>query len=223
MLPGRDRNRWLTVNARDAAISRFVTVVHILEGVSSVTEFISGQWRRWRVAEEKTTQMNPNLDLRCTFGGRQNLPSSRGWLVNDHVFIYEVPGSEGLMGRRLVQGESAEVQAYAAGLRLRKRAGKVALSAPQHIAMDVSIDDKNTPTYWELNKTEHVFMQALLTPHMCGGATSFCFWLSVWYPTQLCPHCPLGGAAHTTASSLRLSPLNTQTHRKVTTYRTARL
>lgn len=51
------------------------------------------------------------------------------------------------MGRRLVQGESAEVQAYAAGLRLRKRAGKVALSAPQHIAMDVSIDDKNTPTY----------------------------------------------------------------------------
>lgn len=51
------------------------------------------------------------------------------------------------MGRWLVQGESAEVQAYAAGLRLRKRAGKVALSAPQHIAMDVSIDDKNTPTY----------------------------------------------------------------------------
>lgn len=68
------------------------------------------------------------------------------WLMNDQVFIYEVPGSEGLRGRRLVQGESAEVQADAAGLRLRKRAGKVALSAPQHVAVDVSID-KNTPTH----------------------------------------------------------------------------
>lgn len=81
-----------------------------------------------------------------TYAARVGWKTEPSILVNDHVFIYEVPGSEGLSGRRLVQAQSAEVQAYAAGLRLRKRAGKVALSAPQHIAMDVSTD-KNTPTY----------------------------------------------------------------------------
>lgn len=148
-----------------------------------------------------------SLSMSCT----TFLPSPQEWGVIDQVCLWgAVPGPEGLRGRRLVQRETAEVHAHTAGLRLRKRAGKVALSAPQHIAMDVSVD-KHKPTYWELNKTERVFLQWWLTPRMCGDATSSCFWPSVWYPAQLCPHCPLGGAAHTPASSLRRSPLNTQT------------
>lgn len=64
------------------------------------------------------------------------------------------PGSEGLGGRRLVQRKSAEVQGHPTGLRLRKGAGKVALSAPQHVPVDVSVEDINTQPYCELNKTE---------------------------------------------------------------------
>lgn len=60
----RDRNCWPTINSRDAAISRFVTVVFIREVVSPMAEFIRWHWRRRRVAAERTPTQRVKL---CTW------------------------------------------------------------------------------------------------------------------------------------------------------------
>lgn len=49
-----------------------------------------------------------------------------------------VPGSEGQGRDRLVNWELAEVQAHTAGLSLGHGVGEMSLSAPQHVAMDIS-------------------------------------------------------------------------------------